>query len=224
MHPEAAPDGPELVEALLPVSRETLGRLDTLVRLVRKWQPAENLIAANTLPSIWRRHVADCAQLVPLFPNALHWVDLGSGGGFPGLVLACLLAETPGARLHLVESNARKCAFLRLAARETGSPATVHQGRIEAELSGWREPVDMVTARALAPLSRLLELAEPLLSRAPAAFFKGADFAREIAEATLSWDLDLIKHQSRIDGRGVIVEIRRAARKKTGPETATERP
>lgn len=203
-------DGPGVVESLLPVSRETVARLEAFVALVRKWQPAENLIAPSTLPSIWRRHVADCAQLVALFPDVYRWLDLGSGAGFPGMVLGCLLAEKEGAAVHLVESNSRKCAFLRAAVRETGAPVVVHQGRIEAVVDGWRDPVDMITARALAPLGRLLALAAPLLPETPAAFFKGADFVREIDETTQSWDLDLVKHTSRIDEHGVILEIRRA--------------
>lgn len=94
MLPETGRDGPEILDAILPVSRETIDRLETFVALVQKWQPAENLIAPSTLPFIWRRHVADSVQLVALFPLILRWVDLGSGAGFPGVVLACLLAET----------------------------------------------------------------------------------------------------------------------------------
>ncbi len=96
MLPETGRDGPEILDAILPVSRETIDRLETFVALVQKWQPAENLIAPSTLPFIWRRHVADSVQLVALFPLILRWVDLGSGAGFPGVVLACLLAENSG--------------------------------------------------------------------------------------------------------------------------------
>ena len=206
-------NGPEAVEALLPVSRETRDRLVALVNLVRRWQKAENLIAPSTLPDIWSRHVADSAQLVGFFPTAHRWLDIGSGGGFPGLVLGSFMAAREGGMVHLVESNARKCAFLRTAARELAVPVDVHQGRIEDVL---KDPPDcaMLTARALAPLPQLLDLSAPVLARGtPAAFFKGADFVREIEEATLSWDLDLVKHTNRIDDRGVILEIRRAVRK-----------
>ncbi|MEQ9692331.1 MAG: 16S rRNA (guanine(527)-N(7))-methyltransferase RsmG [Bauldia litoralis] len=214
-------DGPEVLRPILDVSRETADRLTTLVALVRKWQPAENLVAPSTLPDIWRRHVADGAQLVPLFPKARRWLDLGSGGGFPGLVLGCLLVDRPGAAVHLVESNGRKCAFLRRAAAAIGSPVTVHQGRIESILAEWDTPIDCLTARALAPLDRLLDLAEPILGAGtPAAFFKGADFVREIDEATQSWDLDLVEHTSRIDDRGVILEIRQALRRDAGERPA----
>jgi 16S rRNA (guanine527-N7)-methyltransferase len=130
MRPEASP-GREALQTLLPVSRETYERLSALVGLVRKWQKAENLVAASTLDAMWTRHVADSAQLVALFPRAGHWLDLGSGGGFPGLVTAILLGGSDRGMVHLVESNARKCAFLRTAARETGAPATIHHGRIE---------------------------------------------------------------------------------------------
>lgn len=214
-------DGPEVLRPILDVSRETADRLTTLVALVRKWQPAENLVAPSTLPDIWRRHVADSAQLVPLFPKARRWLDLGSGGGFPGLVLGCLLVNRPGAAVHLVESNGRKCAFLRRAAAAIGSPVTVHQGRIESILAEWDTPIDCLTARALAPLDRLLDLAEPILGAGtPAAFFKGADFVREIDEATQSWDLDLVEHTSQIDDRGVILEIRQALRRDAGERPA----
>ncbi len=193
----------------IPVSHETLRRLAHLVSLVERWQRAENLIAPSTLASIWPRHVADSAQLVPLFPEARTWLDLGSGAGFPGLVVAILLAEEGGC-VHLVESNSRKCAFLRLAARETNAPATIHDGRIEAVLAGWKEPVDIVTARALAPLGTLLAYTAPLIEAgARSVFLKGQDFAREIAEASKSWDFDLVEHRSRTDDSGAILEIRR---------------
>ena len=124
-------DGPEALTDIVPVSRETAERLAAYVALLRKWQRAENLIAPSTLPAIWRRHVADSAQLVALFPEARRWLDLGSGAGFPGLVVAILGAEHADTAVHLVESNRKKCAFLRQAIRETGAPAIVHEGRIE---------------------------------------------------------------------------------------------
>jgi 16S rRNA (guanine527-N7)-methyltransferase len=131
--------------------------------------------------------VADSAQLVPLFPDACRWLDLGSGGGFPGLVVAILVADRPGAGVDLVESNSRKCAFLRTAIRETGAPATVHQGRIEDVLAGWSAPTEVITARALAPLPALLAMTALLLgSSCRAAFLKGAGYRDEIAEAAQS--------------------------------------
>ena len=207
----AGGDGPSAVEAILPVSRETGARLEAFVALLRKWQGAENLISPKTLAAVWRRHVADSAQLVPLFPATRRWVDIGTGAGFPGLVVA--IVGGTGTAVHLIESNSRKCAFLRAAIRETEAPAVVHEGRAEALLLSWKEPVDRVIGRALAPLGRLLELAEPLMSRGvPGAFHKGEDFRTEIDEATQSWNFDLVQHDSRIGG-GVILEITNLRRK-----------
>ena len=112
--------------ALTPVSRETEARLDRYVDLLVEWQAKTNLVAPSTLPNLWTRHIADSLQLLSLAPSAKIWVDLGSGGGFPGVVLACALAETPGANVHLVERNAKKAAFLREAVRVTAAAGTVH--------------------------------------------------------------------------------------------------
>jgi 16S rRNA (guanine527-N7)-methyltransferase len=202
------PTGAAALDGIVPVSHETARRLAHYVDLVKTWQKSENLVAPSTLPTIWHRHVADSAQLLHLFPTARRWVDLGSGAGFPGMVVAILVAEAPGAAVHLIESNTRKCAFLRLAAREAGAPAVVHDGRIDAVLAQWSEPVEIVTARALAPLADLLGMAAPLVrTGARAAFHKGQDFAREIAEASQSWRFDLVEHRSMIDDSGVILEI-----------------
>ena len=199
------------------VSRETLDRLAAFVALVERWQGATNLVAPATLPEIWRRHVADSAQLAGLFPDIRTWLDLGSGGGFPGLVVAILLGEN-GGHVHLVESDTRKAAFLREAIRSTSAPATVHQGRIESLLARWRIPVDLVTARALAPLPRLLNLIAPLNALSvPAAFPKGREYQREIDEASKSWDFDLVKHKSRIEDDAVILELTRLRPKPLTP-------
>jgi len=224
-HQGATPDDISALDGLVDVSRETAERLERFVALVRKWQTAENLVAPETLPVIWARHVADSAQLATIFPDASAWVDLGSGAGFPGIVLANLLAESPDGIVHLVESNQRKCAFFRQAIRETGVNAKVHAGRIEAVLAEWREPVDMISARALAPLGRLLSLAEPLLAKGSVgAFHKGQDFEREIEEASKSWEFDLILHKSLVEGGGVILEIRSLARKAKDPIGLRGRP
>jgi 16S rRNA (guanine527-N7)-methyltransferase len=218
MRPEAPP-GLAALQALLPVSRETYDRLATLVGLVKKWQRVENLVAASTLDAIWTRHIADSAQLVALWPKARHWLDLGSGGGFPGLVTAILLGRGDGddGQVHLVESNTRKCSFLRTAARETGAPATIHQGRIEDILATWTAPTDAISARALAPLPDLLRQSRHLISAdRPAAFFKGVDYRSEIDEAAQSWDFDLIIHPSRISEGSVILEVSRAVPKADG--------
>jgi 16S rRNA (guanine527-N7)-methyltransferase len=190
------------------VSRETLDRLATFVALLEKWQSATNLIAPRTLAEVWRRHVADSAQLVAIFPEARIWLDLGSGAGFPGLVVAIILAERGGGHVHLVDSDSRKAAFLREAIRSTAVPATMHQGRIEAVLADWKTGVDLVTARALAPLPRLLDLAAPLIPLGlRAGFPKGRENGKEIAEASKSWDFDLVKHKSRIEDDAVILDI-----------------
>ena len=189
------------------VSRETLDRLTTFVALIAKWQTATNLVAAATLPDIWRRHIADSAQLVALFPKARCWLDLGSGAGLPGLVVAILLAERDG-HVHLVESDTRKAAFLREAVRSTAAPGTVHQGRIETVLASWGTPMDLVTARALAPLPRLLDLIAPLLALGVRAVFpKGREYRREVDDASQSWEFDLVEHPSRIEDDAVILEL-----------------
>lgn len=211
--------GPETISGILPVSRETAERLSALVRLVEKWQKAENLVAGGTIREIWTRHVADSAQLVPLFPDVAHWLDLGSGGGFPALVVAILIADRPGARVHMVESNTRKCAFLRTAIRETGAPAEVHQGRIAEVLAAWTAPTELITARALAALPELVAMTAPLIGPGcRAAFMKGADYRAEIAEASQRFALDLVIHPSRVAEGSVILEVRRAAAKPDGPK------
>src|SRR5947199_7930 len=134
--------------ALTPVSRETEARLDRYVELLLEWQAKTNLVAPSTLPNIWTRHISDSLQLLSLAPSAKSWVDLGSGGGFPGVVLACALAETPGARIHLVERIAKKAAFLREAIRVTASPGTVHLADIGDTVDRIAGPIDCVTALA----------------------------------------------------------------------------
>src|SRR5262245_20557620 len=142
--------------ALTPVSRETEARLDRYLDLLRQWQAKTNLVAPSTLPHLWTRHVADSLQLLTLAPSAKTWVDLGSGGGFPGVVLACALVATPGSAVHLVERNAKKAAFLREALRITSAPGIVHLDEIEDIVDSIAGPIDCVTARALAPLHQLI--------------------------------------------------------------------
>jgi 16S rRNA (guanine527-N7)-methyltransferase len=204
------------VREIVSVSHETEERLAAYVALIRKWQPAENLVSGKTLPEIWRRHVADSAQLVPLFPETRHWLDIGAGAGFPGMVVAILAAGSPGSHVHLVESNTRKCAFLRQAIRATDAPATVHEGRAEALLAGWNlaeRPVERIVARAVAPLEKLLLLAAPLmLAGVPAAFHKGEDAEAEVGAAERAFSFDLVRHASRIAPASVILEISRLRR------------
>jgi 16S rRNA (guanine527-N7)-methyltransferase len=194
--------------ALTPVSRETEQRLDRYIDLLLEWQAKTNLVAPSTLPNLWTRHVSDSLQLLDLAPGAKVWADLGSGGGFPGLVLACALATTPGAMVHLVERNSKKAAFLREALRVTASPGTVHLAEIGDTVDRITGPVDCVTARALAPLHQLIGFAEPLVRRgATVLFLKGQDVEAELTEATKYWNIRPKLHSSRSGGRGWIVEL-----------------
>jgi 16S rRNA (guanine527-N7)-methyltransferase len=196
--------------ALTPVSRETSDRLDRFVALLLTWQKTTNLIAPSTITQLWTRHVADSLQLLALAPDAHVWIDLGSGGGFPGLVIACALKETPGAAVHLVESNVKKAAFLREAQRVTGAPAIVHAERIDAFAASFAGKADVVTARALAPLAALFEWSLPLLRKtgARALFPKGQGVDLELQEASKSWIVNAELVQSRTDPKGRIVAVR----------------
>jgi len=191
----------QLVNKYGDVSRETLRRLKIYVDLLLKWQKAQNLIAPSTIPEIWTRHVIDSLQTQRMAPDAKVWVDIGSGGGFPGIVTAIVLADDPDAHVHLIESNQKKATFLRAALRETDSRGTVHAGRIEAVAQGWTGPaVDAVSARALASLTELLGLSAPFTGAgAIAVFHKGQDFQREVNEASDSWNFDLVEQKSVID-------------------------
>ncbi len=194
--------------ALTPVSRETEQRLDRYVGLLGEWQAKTNLVAPSTLPTLWTRHVADSLQLLTLAPSAKVWVDLGSGGGFPGIVLACALAGTAGAMVHLVERNTKKAAFLREALRVTDSPGTVHLADIEDSVDRITGAADCVTARAVAPLHQLIGFAEPWVKHgAKALFLKGQDVEAELTEATKSWNIKPNLHSSRTGGQGWIVEL-----------------
>ena len=199
----------EAALALVPVSRETLGRLDRFVATLLAWQKRINLIAPASVGEIWTRHVADSLQLLPLAPAARVWLDLGSGGGFPGLAIACALADTPAARVHLIESNGKKAAFLREAVRVTGAPTIVHQARIAHMGTRPDESIEVVTARALAPLNDLLGLAEPWMKRGAQALFpKGQDVGAELTEASKCWKMTADLVPSRTDPKARIVMIR----------------
>jgi 16S rRNA (guanine527-N7)-methyltransferase len=200
--------------ALTPVSRETLDRLDRFVALFMQWQAKINLVAPSTLPELWTRHIADSLQLLPLAGGAHTWIDLGSGGGFPGLILACALAERPGATVHLIESNRKKASFLREAARITGAPAQIHAQRIADFTRVFVGNPDIVTARAFAPLSQILEESAPLLHKgATGLFLKGQDVAVELTEATKCWKIEAELAPSHTDDKGRIVIVRKAERR-----------
>lgn len=193
------------------VSRETAAKFETYAALLSRWQKTINLVAPGTVGEIWQRHFADSAQLYRLAPDAAKgWVDLGSGGGFPGLVLAIMLAERPGARMTLIESDSRKAAFLREVARAVAAPVDILCTRIEnASTHVKLAEVDVVTARALAPLPKLLGLAHPFLRPgATALFLKGREAEREVAAARAAWRLDCELVPSATDREGRIVVVR----------------
>jgi 16S rRNA (guanine527-N7)-methyltransferase len=195
--------------ALTPVSRETAERLDRFVALLLKWQQVTNLIAPSTVPTLWTRHIADSLQLLDLAPAAEIWVDLGTGGGFPGLVIACALHGMAGRMVHLVESSTKKAAFLREAVTATEAPALVHAVRMEKFVESFAAKADIVTARAVSPLSSLLGLCWPLLRRGTLGLFpKGQDVEVELTEASKCWKMTLDLVPSRTDPKARIVMIR----------------
>lgn len=194
------------------VSRETIERLEIHKRLLAEWSDRMNLVGPKELELYWSRHALDSAQLLPLAPDAKAWIDLGSGAGFPGLVIACFMAERPGAFVHLVESTGKKCAFLAEVVQQAGLPAEVFNTRIEAFGAGPTR-YDVVTARALAPLNRLIPYAKPILDRgAQGLFHKGADLDAELAAAKTvltggAFRADVLESLS--DPRGRIVRVTR---------------
>jgi 16S rRNA (guanine527-N7)-methyltransferase len=193
---------------LTPVSHETMARLDRFADLLTIWQNRINLIAPSTIPTLWTRHIADSLQLLMLVEAPKLWIDLGSGGGFPGMIIACSLAEQPGAMVHLVESNQKKAAFLREAARITGAPAKVHAVRIEDFVAEFSGQADVISARAVAPLEKLLAEAYPLLkSGAKGLFPKGQDVDAELTEASKYWtfDAELVPSLTNPDGQIVVI-------------------
>lgn len=206
--------GLDLIRAMVPVSRETEARLDVYAGLLARWQSAKNLVGRQTLEQLWTRHFADSAQVLAVMPDARRWVDLGSGAGLPGLVVGILLADEESAQVHLVESNSRKCAFLRTVIRETGAAANVHPARIETFVAGFSERVDAVTARALAPLGDLVSMAAPLVARgAVGVFHKGRGVEAELAHASTAWKLDFELIPSCTHPDGLLVILRDCAAK-----------
>ena len=177
--------------------------------MLLRWRSKLNLVATSTLNELWTRHIADSLQLLPLAPEARTWVDLGSGGGFPGIPIACALADRPGTKVHLIESTGKKAAFLREAVRATGVPAVVHQERAERFGETCAEPVHVVTARALAPLKTLCDQAFPFVSRGAIALFpKGQDIDVELTDAAKYWRLEATKVPSKTSPSGSIAVIR----------------
>ncbi len=196
-----------IVPPSLDVSRETAARLAAFVETLTKWQQHINLVSRATMDHLWQRHIADSAQLFELRPpGALHWADLGTGGGFPGLIVAILAADrAPDLRITLVESDRRKAAFLATAARAADVAPDIRAERIES-LAPLR--ADVLSARALAPLPQLLAYSERHLSSGGTGLFpKGAAHAQEISDALASWRFRVQKHSSRTDPAGTILAI-----------------
>jgi 16S rRNA (guanine527-N7)-methyltransferase len=191
----------------LNVSRETFEKLELLERELRRWQAIKNLVGPATLDRIWERHIVDSLQLLDLAPEAKTWLDLGSGAGFPGLVLAIAGAER-GLKVHLVESNSRKCAFLRHIVRLTGSAATIHEARLETVIPGFVGMADVVSARALASLIQLLDWTEPVLKAGTIGLFpKGRDVEIELTEARKKWTFEAETLPSSTDSSARILRI-----------------
>ena len=192
------------------VSRETQERLAHIEQLFTKWAKTINLVAPSTKQQFWDRHIADSAQIFQLRPDPSIWVDLGSGGGFPGIITAIFLAELQEGWVHLVESNQKKAAFLRQALRETGARGSIHPKRIEDVYSDLPQ-IDAISARAIADLDMLCGFSDPWMrnnQNAVAYFHKGRDYQAEIEKARGRWAFDLIEHRSKVEEDSVILELR----------------
>lgn len=205
--------------SMFALAPQTTARLDRFVAVLLGWQRHTNLIAPSTLASLWTRHVADSLQVVNLIKRRHDRgpviVDVGSGGGFPGVVVACALADVPGTEVHLVESIQKKAAFLREAVQETGAPGIVHATRLEQVAPTLvKKPVDYVTARAVAPLPDLLELIAPLLKTgATAVLMKGRDLDEELTESSERWHIEGETVPSRTDAAARILVVHRLRRR-----------
>jgi len=205
--PRESPLGPQRFAELFPVSRETLARLEAYAELLTRWSARINLVGRDTLPDLWRRHILDSAQLYRFVPgSAQSLIDLGSGAGLPGLILAIL--GIPGA--ELVEADSRKAAFLHEAARVTGAEVAIRSCRIQAMPP---HPVDVITARACAPLDRLVDMAAPFLAPDTVCLFpKGERHNEELTLARKAWTMDASVEQSLSDRRGVVLRLQQVAR------------
>jgi 16S rRNA (guanine527-N7)-methyltransferase len=202
-------DSPTAFAEAFKVPRETIHRLERYAELLGHWQKSFNLVGPSTVPALWSRHFADSAQLASLAPEARLWLDLGSGAGFPGLVVALLNAGKADFRMHLVEANRKKCAFLAEVARATDAPVEVHAMRIEAlGQSADRSRPEVISARALAPLPQLLELATPFFdAQTRGLFLKGREAEAEIEAARAAWAFDARLHPSLTSADSHLVEI-----------------
>lgn len=195
---------------IAPVSRETIERLQIYSDILRRWSKIKNLVAPNTLEHIWERHFADSLQIGPLIGGSQAIIDLGSGAGFPGLVLALQAREKKDVNVHLIEADSRKCAFLREVVRETGAAATVHSGRIDDIIKTLPVP-DVVTARALASLETLVKLSYPLISSgALGVFLKGQNYRSELTAAKSGCTFEFEAVPSVTDPAAAVILVRSA--------------
>lgn len=193
----------------LDVSRETRESLEHFAGLFQKWAKKINLVAPSTLSDLWHRHIADSAQIYQLQPAAGTWIDFGSGGGFPGIITAILLKQNGDGWVHLVESNLKKAAFLRVALMETGGRGSVHAKRIEDVQRDVPE-IDFISARAIADLDLLCTFSDIWMrdgGNIKAYFHKGRDYRNEVEKARGRWAFDLVEHRSKVEGDSVILEI-----------------
>ncbi|MEM0899365.1 MAG: 16S rRNA (guanine(527)-N(7))-methyltransferase RsmG [Pseudomonadota bacterium] len=192
---------------IYPVSRETFDRLNTYAYQLTRWSKAINLIGASTEADLWDRHILDSLQLLQIAGPAKKWVDLGSGAGLPGMVIACALADVTGSTVSLVESNAKKTAFLRSMRPAVAPQTEIHTMRVEDYIRTTNTP-EIVTARALASLSQLFQWVSPWLNQKPLLILpKGRGYEKELSDTDANWSYDLTVHQSRIDPESVVLKI-----------------
>ncbi len=202
----------DLLKSIYPVSRETIERLQVFHKLLKQWQSKTNLVAPSTLDQFWHRHIADSLQILAIAPNARHWTDIGSGGGFPGLVIAIVMqqiAEEEGSvtSVRLIESIQKKCSFLRRVGVEAKVDVDVQAIRIESA-SKQLDDCEVITARALTSLGNLLDLTGTHITGEKIALFhKGRDYLSEIEDCRGKWNFDLVVHTSKIDADSVVLEI-----------------
>ena len=196
-------------QALLGATDAQIADLTRFQTLLVEWNEVMNLVGPLTIATYWTRHALDSAQLIPLAPESITWADLGAGAGLPGVVLAILLKGRAGATVHLVESMIKRCRFLEVVAKDLDLPVQIHNARAE----DLKLKVDIVTARACAPMTKLLGFAEPYLrSGAVGLFLKGQDVETELAEARKAWTFDADLRTSQSDPRGRIVQVKRLSR------------
>jgi 16S rRNA (guanine527-N7)-methyltransferase len=197
----------EWVAASFDVSRETIAKLELLATELERWQAVKNLVGHSTLSQVWERHIADSLQLLDYAPVNARWLDLGSGAGFPGLVVA-LAGSERGISVSLVESNDRKCAFLRHVARLAATKVTIHADRLERVIPDYVGRVEIVSARALAPLGSLLTWTAPLLKAGTTGLFpKGKEASAELTDAEKQWKFNADILTSRTDSDARVLRI-----------------